>query len=211
MSERPDKREVIEGILDQARKEADKILSDAESMTKVRRQTLESRADRIVSEAEERAEKESDRLTKKTDAAISAENRRASLSLEQQIYRRIIDVVRARFHELVGDDLYDEVLTGWIAEAAIGLGATEATVRVSARETDAAERVVEDAAETASTALGFTCSLSIDDSNPAPRQGVIATSADGETAYNNQLETRIARYETQIRSIVTSEVLEAET
>lgn len=205
-----DSHEVISGILEQAKAEAKKIRDDASSTATVRRQALSTRVERIHSESDERAKAEIQRIKRRYRAARQVEERRARLRLEQKVYSDVLDGVRKRLEALVEQPEYDEILKGWIAEAAIGLGAPEARVRVSAAETACAERVLPDAESTAASILGTSCSLSLDKDQPLPQQGVVALSLDGSTAFNNQLDTRLARYEPQLRAIVTEEVLEPE-
>jgi vacuolar-type H+-ATPase subunit E/Vma4 len=205
-----DSHEVISGILEQAKAEAQKIRDDASSTAKVRRQALSTRVERIHSESDDRAEAEIQRIERRYRAARQVEERRARLRLEQKVYSDVLDGVRKRLEALVAQPEYDEILKGWIAEAAIGLGCTEAQIRVSAAETACAERVLPDAESTAASILGISCSLSLDKGHPLRQQGVVAVSLDGSTAFNNQLDTRLARYEPQLRAIVTEEVLEPE-
>ena len=44
--------------------------------------------------------------------------------------------------------------------------------------------------------------ISLRDANPLKRQGVVVTAADGRTAYNNQVTTRIQRKEREIRMLI---------
>lgn len=205
-----DSEEVVSGILAEAKAEASKIEEDAQSMVEVRRQTLSTRLDRIRSDHQERARAEVERIERRYESAIAVEQRRAALRLEQEAYRVVIDGVNRRFAELAATSSYEEVLKGWIAESLIGLGVEEAVVRVSEAEGDCAERVLADASRTAGDFLGFQCTATLDRENPLPRQGVVAVSSDGETAYNNELATRLARYESKLRAIVAEEVLESE-
>lgn len=205
-----EKQDVIAGILEQARSEASQIVSDAETTVKVRRETLESRLQRIESDAAERAEREALKIRQKTDAAVAVERRRARLARQQRMYRTVVERVRTRFADMIGSPKYERVLEGWIAEAAIGLEADAATVRVSPSEQDAANRVLDGASDTAARFLGRECRLSLDTDNPTRMQGAVVTSSDGATAYNNQVETRIARFEPEIRSVLAESLPEAE-
>lgn len=205
-----DSQEVISGILEEAKQEASRIQEDAQSMAEVRRQTLSTRLDRIRSENRERAQAEVERIERRYEAAIAVEQRRAALRLEQEAYRLVLDGVRQRFDELLESPDYDAVLKGWIAEALIGLGVEAAAVRVSEPEKESAARVLSEASRIAGEYLGHACSASLDRENPLRRQGVVAISADGETAFNNELSTRLARYESRLRAIVAEEILESE-
>jgi vacuolar-type H+-ATPase subunit E/Vma4 len=205
-----DTEEVISGIISEAKAEASKIEEDARSMVEVRRQTLSSRLDRIRSDHQERARAEVERIERRYESAIAVEQRRAALRLEQEAYRVVLDDVKRRFAELVDSSSYDDVLRGWITEALIGLGVEEAVIRTSDAEEDCAERVLSDAARAAGEFLGFSCTASLDRQSPLSRQGVVAVSSDGGTAYNNELATRLSRYEPKLRAIVAEEILESE-
>jgi vacuolar-type H+-ATPase subunit E/Vma4 len=94
-------------------------------------------------------------------------------------------------------------LAGWITEAAIGLDAESAKVNTSEKERALInDQLLSDIAEKIHTHTGRHAILTLSDSQPLKSQGVVLTAANGRTAFNNQVKTRMLRKQREIRTVI---------
>ena len=206
---RTDPEQLVKGIEMGARTEADKLVADAERAVVQRQTAAEGQADRILQEAKQRAAEKVGRIERAAESAISVESRRVSLRVREQVVREMMDGVRSRIDESIGRSEYSDVLFGWIVEAAIGLNVGEASVSVSARERFLVDDGLLRRAEKEVKRLSDrSVSLTLSQETSSLEQGAILTAKGGRLAYNNQLRTRIERYDSEIRRIVYRELEE---
>jgi vacuolar-type H+-ATPase subunit E/Vma4 len=197
-----DQKQLADGILDEARAEAGKLLSEWETSRESRRTTLDQRIGNLETEAVQRIDREKKRIEDRTHAQIVMERRRAQLRLQDSVYRTVehgaIDGVR----QLIGDPGYDDILQGWISEACIGLGAERATITCSSPEKEAVSRVLSMALKQASAVTGKTVHVTLSNEEPLTDQGIVLISEDGKTGFSNLVNDRIRRRRGAIRRIV---------
>ena len=204
-----DPADLIASIEIEARGEADKVLAEAEKTAAEQRDSAEQQAARITREAEEKAAEKIIRLKKAAESAISVENRRISLGLREKIFEDLISSVRSRFGGMIEEKDYKDVLLGWIVEAAIGLNVAEADVTLSKRDRSvASDGLLREAEKEVKGLTDRSTRLSFSTGDTSLDQGVILTSRDGRLAFNNQLLTRLKRYDSEIRRIVFKELTE---
>ncbi len=194
---------LIEEILSEAKKKADLIIKDAES-----------RAEKIISEAEDRASVEAeaehrlllgklDRIKDKEESAKRNIDRLTELKCMDSAYKAVMDNVSSEFKKISSTAEFSDVLVSWIAEASLGLGRKEAKVAfssaspVSEEDLRKAEKLVKDM-------TGSDVCLSLDNER-IDGIGVVLTSLDGKISYNNQLDTRLRRFQRDIRKIIQEE------
>lgn len=194
---------LIRGILDDARKKADEIISSADA-----------EASSIVKEAELRAEKEKSSAEKsyalrleqiklREESARRNIDRLSELKNLDTAYKEIMAEAESRIAAKMAEPSFSDVLVDWIAEAAIGLDRKEAKVAFSVKTpvTDGMLRAAEDKVR---ELTGAAVRLSIDPIRIGGA-GVMLSSLDGKVSYNNQLEVRIRRYQRDIKRIVQEE------
>jgi len=90
-----------------------------------------------------------------------------------------------------------------VVEAAIGLGADEAEVNASPDELrliDAA--FLKEARDKVKELVLRKVTVTRSASTPLLLQGIVMSSADGRTAYNNQIRTRLLRNQSAIRKLI---------
>jgi vacuolar-type H+-ATPase subunit E/Vma4 len=194
--------EIIQGILADARTEAERILREARESVEVRRRGLEERERGIRAEAAERAEREETRIRERTDRAIAQEERHARLALEERMHAAVQEEARRRLAKLAERDGYAAILRGWIVEAGIGLAAAQAVVRCSESERLACERALPDAEAQLAELTGRPVSLRLDTDGRLVEQGVVLTDPSGELAFGNRVSDRLRRYDAEIRRAV---------
>jgi len=197
-----DQVQLTDEILEQARGEAQNILSEWESSRKNRKGELEKRLAKIAAEAEERIAREKERIDGRAEARIAMERRRAELRLRDSVYRRVEETARERMGQLIGDHEYDAILEGWIVEGCVGLGAQRAVINSSSQEREIVARVLPDAVKQASRLAGSEIEVAVSEDDPIVGQGIVLVSDDGRTGYSNRVADRIRRRRGVIRRIV---------
>ena len=200
--------ELIRHMLQTAEEEAGSIREEAEKSIADRRRTLEERIVRIRREAEERIAAESERMRVRADATIDLERNRARLRKESRIYRMVGDRVRQAFRERRDEADYGDVLKTWIIEAALGLGAPEATVAASEEDRETVRRVLPEAERELADAHGAKVKLSPDEEIVVPGQGVMLRNVPPSMAYSNTVDDRLRRYGSEVRALIYRRMIE---
>jgi vacuolar-type H+-ATPase subunit E/Vma4 len=194
---------LIEGIVQDASREAEKVLADAKKSASDRRKVADSQAAAIRKEGEELARRQAEEIASSQERTIAVELRRTRLRLREEMIARTLEGVRARLAALVGKPEYRQILADWITEAAIGLNAPGAEVNASKVERELIDnRLLRDAEKQVLKESGVEVALTLAEAPPHSLQGVTLTASDGRTAFNNQVETRLLRYQSEIRKII---------
>jgi vacuolar-type H+-ATPase subunit E/Vma4 len=131
------------------------------------------------------------------------ETRRMGLKVREQVSRRTIEDASRKLAGMVGQPGYRSVLQGWVVEAVLGLNVPEAEVLASGPEMKQIDDTLLREAEREVEALsGAPVRLRRSSAQPLAGQGVVVTSLDGRTAFNNQVVTRMERYQSDIRKLI---------
>ena len=195
-------RALISGIESDARKEADKILGEAKKRASELRMYTEKQIESILREAEEKARTQSEAIKKKVLSGVEIEVKRKSLYLKEKIFSEVLSRVKEEFKSLIQTQSYRTVLLNWIVEAAVGLGVDEAIVSTSKNEQHLIdEELLRRAEKQVSDILGKNVKLRLS-RNSGTQQGIVLTASDGRTAFNNQVATRLLRYQQKIRDLI---------
>ncbi len=200
--EQKDKKRLIEGILDDARKEAGKIRKEADRSIEDRKKSVDVSIKRACQDAEERAKNQIAEIERQTEVAVSSAERRQELRLQKEVSAHVENEVKKRLADLVDTPRYEQIVTGWIVEAAIGLNVPEAIVHASKRELPIVEKVLPEAEKTVGRLTGRSITLRLETENPETAQGILLADVDGKTAFNNQVSTRLLRYRNRIRTMI---------
>ena len=194
---------LIRGILDDARKKADEIISSADA-----------EASSIVKEAELRAEKEKSSAEKsyalrleqiklREESARRNIDRLSELRNMDASFKKVRDEVDARIENLAKEGKLSSHLISWIVEAVIGLDRKSAVVSFSPRAVVTKE-MLDEASTIVKRMTGSSVTLSLDD-KMIGEIGVVVTSLDGKVSYENVVSVRIRRYLKEIRKIIQEE------
>ncbi len=195
-------RALISGIENDARKEADKILGEAKKRAEELRMYTEKQVESILREAEEKARSQSEAIKKKVLSGVEIEVKRKFLYLKEKIFSEVLSRVKEEFKNLIQTPSYRTVLLNWIVEAAVGLGVAEAIVSTSKNEEHLIdEELLRRAEKQVSDILGKNVKLRLS-RNSGTQQGIVITASDGRTAFNNQVATRLLRYQRKIRDLI---------
>ena len=199
--------ELIKGIENDARNEAQSIIAAAEEIAVNRRTSGKLQLDSIMKEAQESAKQRVIEIRRNNGSTIVMETSRLRLKVRDQIINQILKLVKEGLRKMTGTPEYTAVLQNWIMEAAIGLNLDRASVNASEIERDRIDGQTLKRAEKELKALtGREIRLEIASEPPLPGQGIVLTSPDKRIAFNNQVATRLLRYQSEIRKMISREL-----
>ncbi|MCP4452698.1 MAG: hypothetical protein GY809_14645 [Planctomycetes bacterium] len=199
------KEALISSIETDAQAELEKIVQAARDRAAEKMAYTVKKAGAIVQEARDKAAVQADEIKRRITSSVDLEIKRRSLHVQnvivQDVQDRVIEAMAAKAKAKTAK--YAKTLEGWIVEAAAGLGATFALVNASARERKLLTKaVLARAAAQVKTQTGSAVTLSLSEAEPLALQGVVLTSDDGRTAFNNQVKTRLSRNQRQIKRLI---------
>jgi vacuolar-type H+-ATPase subunit E/Vma4 len=186
-----EKAALIAGILEDARIEEEK------------RKYAEQKIESLLKDAEEKAEEQAKIIKRKMLSGVELEIKRLSMRTQDSIIQDILNRVETKLNTLIGNEGYRSILTDWITEAAIGLDAESANVNATEKERVMIDNeLLTKASQKAHKLTGKQVALTLSDESPLKIQGVVLTAADGRTAFNNQIKTRMQRCQRDIRRMI---------
>jgi vacuolar-type H+-ATPase subunit E/Vma4 len=198
-----DKAALISDIESDARAEAAGILKEAEAQAADKKRYAQQQVESILNEARVKARDRAEAIQKKAAWAAQREVKRRSLRRRADVLQDVLDRVEKRLAAMIDDGEYRSSLVNWIAEAAVGLGASRAEVNASEKERAMIDdRLLSEAAEKVRTTTGAQVALGLSASPPLAAQGVVLTASDGRTAFNNQVTTRMLRSRREIHAMI---------
>jgi len=198
-----EKAALISGIETDARAEEEKIIKEAENQAAEKRKYAEKKVESLLNDARKKAEEQAETARKKIISAAEREVKRCSMRVKDAVMQKIMDRAEKKLSSMTGDENYRSVLVNWITEAAVGLGVESA--RISASEKERAlinDHMLSEVARRIQKQTGRQTSLTLSDAKPLQSQGVVLTAADGRTAFNNQVRTRVLRKQREIRTLI---------
>ena len=194
---------LVNGILADARKKADEIMSKASGDAASILADAEERARKGV-EAEERSlDLRLEQIRLRKESARKSLDRISELRSLDSSYAEVMDEVSRRLDRMTSQPEFRSVLISWIAEAVIGLDRKEAKVAFS-EKTPVTPDMLRDAEAEVLRRTGASVSLS-EDPERLSEGGVSVSSLDGKVSYNNQLPVRIRRFQRDIKRIIQEE------
>ncbi|MFP4267405.1 MAG: V-type ATP synthase subunit E [Spirochaetaceae bacterium] len=206
--ERAEEDKLLDGIAEEAQREADTILGEAEKQAREIMKGAKEKAEKIVADAEERGLEEAETIKAGNRRAVETEQRKIRLKSEEKLFAETLEIVRSRLKELQGDEGYPDIVQGWIAEAALGLGAEKAEVNGSVEERKYLNESLLGRAEEEVDSRGGGVKLSVSGKDPLSGQGVVLEEPDGRLFFDNRVEARLKRYAPQVRRMIYEEIQE---
>ena len=198
-----EKADLISGIEEDARIEEEKILKDSENQAAEKRKYGEKKIESLLNDAREKAREQAGIVKKKIISGVELEAKRLSMRIQDALIQDIMDRVEKKLGSMIDDPNYRSVLINWMTEAAVGLGADSAEVNASERERMIIDdALLSEAGRNVFELTGKQIALSLSDAPPLKDQGIVLTAADGRTAFNNQVKTRIRRRQRNIRTMI---------
>jgi vacuolar-type H+-ATPase subunit E/Vma4 len=197
------KAELISGIESDARIEEEEIIKEAEKRAAEKRKYSEKKVEALLNDARSEAQRQTKAVKEKILSAVDLELKRHSTSVRSDLVQEVMDRIEDKLASMVGDEYYRSVLINWIAEAFIGLGAEAAQINTSEKERAFIDdRLLSQVKEKIHTQTNKQAQLKLSDAEPLKSQGVVLTAADGRTAFNNQVKTRMMRKQREIQMLI---------
>ncbi len=198
-----DRSELISGISNDARQEAQRIIEDAEKTASDKQMSKDMQINAITKDTDKKIAQQVGVIEKNSISAISVERKRVALKIREKIINNVIDRVREKIRDKADSPAYPEIIRSWILEAAIGLGEEEAIVNGSVKELEImTENYLRETEKKYHVLTGGKIKLIKSDKNPLFAQGVVLSSRNNKTAFNNQVPTRLLRYQAEIRKAI---------
>jgi vacuolar-type H+-ATPase subunit E/Vma4 len=201
------KLELIKGIEKDAQEEARRIVDEAQKETEDRNKAARVQEESILKEAKNKAQAQAEAIDRLNKSTIHVETRRIVLKKRGEILKDIMSRVEQRLAGKIGEKGYKDLLVNWIVEAAMGLNAEQAVVNASREERKLIARDVLQAAESKIEAfINKKVELTVSTEAEPVAQGVILYTTDKTMAFNNQIPTRLLRYQSEIRKLIFDEL-----
>jgi vacuolar-type H+-ATPase subunit E/Vma4 len=191
---------LFEGILEGARAEAAAIVARARQESELISSSNRKKIDDAIEQEKRAARQRIAQIKRQEESALRNLERRHAVSHGQRLRGAALELVAVKMAALVGTDEYRETLVRWIAEAAIGLDRPEAIVNCSFREQIDAD-MLRSGERLVKETTGRDVSLHFGGAI-LTGQGIEVTSTDGKVAYNNQVSTRLVRFERHLKELM---------
>jgi vacuolar-type H+-ATPase subunit E/Vma4 len=198
-----EKAALISGIETDARAEQEKIIKEAETQAAEKRKYSEKKIESLLDEARTKAQEQAEAAKNKIISTAEREVKRRSMHIRDTVMQDIMKRVEEKVGSMTGDENYRSTLIDWLAEAAIGLDAESARVNASSEELKLIDdKLLSEATERVRKQTGGQVELTLSGAEPLKYQGVVLTAADGRTAFNNQVKTRMLRNKREIQTLI---------
>jgi vacuolar-type H+-ATPase subunit E/Vma4 len=198
-----EKAALILGIEKDAGAEREKIVEEARTQAAEKKKYSEKKIESLLDEAREKAQEQAEAAKKKIISTAEREVKRRSMRIRDTVMQDIMARVESKLASKTGDESYRAVLIGWLAEAAVGLDAKSARVNASPEELKLIDdRVLSEVSRRVRKQTGRQIELILSGAKPLKSQGVVLTAADGRTAFNNQVRTRMQRNKREIQMLI---------
>lgn len=198
-----EKAALISGIETDARAEQEKIIKEAQTQVAEKRKYSSKKIESLLDEARTKAQEQAEAAKNKIISTAEREVKRRSMHIRNTVMQDILDRVEKKLGSMTGDENYRSTLIGWLTEAAIGLDTESAHVNASPEELKLIDgKMLSEVTERVRKQTGGQVELTISDAEPLQSQGVILTAADGRTAFNNQVKTRMLRNRREIQTLI---------
>ncbi len=197
------KEALISSIETDAQTEVEKILQEARDRAQEKMVYTQKKVESILQDARDKVAEQADAIKRKIISSMDLEIKRRSLQVQNVIVADIQDRVISAMASKVKTAKYTKMLEAWIVEAAVGLGAESALVNASAREQKLlTQAMLDKAVAQVKKQTGQAMTLTLSKAKALEQQGVVLTSEDGRTAFNNQVKTRLLRNQRQIKRLI---------
>lgn len=194
--------EFLDVIVEDAQKTAETVLKEAEAAAEVKRKSAREEMAKINAFFAEKTESEKQRVEKSSRNNIEMENRRTALVLREQVIADSIQEAVEKVKEFASSPQYKDVMRQLLTEAVYGIGKPDLIVSISAAEANVVTQPALDQwAQELSKEIGVSLKLEL-----APlrlrKQGIMLSDREGRVVYDNLFETRLIRYQSEIRKAV---------
>ena len=202
-----DDNKLLQSIIEQAEKDAERVLERAEQTIKEKESAFNSSLGRIQQETDRKIAERLQELKKRSDSAVMSEKRRQRLRKREFINAEIRRLFMEKIKKMIGTPEYDLFLAKLIAEGALAVNDDIAVVKCSFTER-ITDSILSRASEIIRQYTGKEIKLVLSESHPLTGQGITVESENGRIAYNNQIETRLRRFDEDIKGVISKWITE---
>ena len=194
---------LIASIESDVQAEEAKILQDAVEQVSQREQYTDKKIESMSNEARQKAAGQGEMIRSKAISQAELEIKRRRLRARNEIICRIMSMVEQKLGLMISNDMYREVLIGWIVEAALALNINTATISASAEERAVIDESLIDEVQARIQQSGSrSMTIRLADEPASALQGIILTTENGRMAYNNQVKTQLLRRQRDIQRLI---------
>lgn len=194
---------LVSGMEQEAQQEADKVIAGAQKEAERKILYTERQVESILNEAAKRAEAQAEKVRQQALSGVAVEAKRRSMNIQEDMHREVLHRAVSRIEKIADTDDYREVLLGYIVEAAVGLDVSAARVNAAEHERSMITReLLVEAEKRVKKVTGKNVRLALSGEPPLRKQGVVLTSKDNRTAYDNRIDTRLMRKSEEIRQYI---------
>lgn len=194
-------QKLIDSIINQAEKDSISTIAKAEEEAALKFKSLDRRIEDLKKETDSRIAEKLQEIKVRTDSAVKTEKRRQKLKNLDSLNSEIKKIFFSKIKNLIGTDEYNRFLSKLIAEGAVAVGGKRVFVNHSILE-NIDEKIINEASELTKKLTGKKIEILISDKERLPAQGIIVESEDGRIAYNNLIETRLRRFEEDVKGVI---------
>ena len=191
---------LLDGIIEQADKGAQKRIEDAKANAQAILAEAEGRIEAQKSVLERELAQRLKLIELRLETNKASARRRSILAEVDERYQAVMERVIERFDAKT----VSAHLSQWIAEATLGLDLREAKVAFS-RKAPVTEEHLKKATALIAKATGAEVTLHLE-SRQLSGLGVVVSSMDEAVSFNNQVEIRLRRFDRVIRSLIQEHV-----
>jgi len=186
---------LAQAILQEARDEAAQVKADAQAKADEIRNRAQAQAESERKAVLDRANEDVDRL--RGQAAASAQLKARTLQLEhrEQLLEKVFDAAQKKLSSVKQRSDYDTVAVKLLREALTQLAVDSAEIHVDDATKKALEAHLDDISKELKVQLNMGSALK-------EGTGVVLDAANGKIHYDNTLETRLNRLQSELRSSV---------
>jgi V/A-type H+/Na+-transporting ATPase subunit E len=198
---------LLEGILSEARDEAQKLIDEATAQAKKKKAAAESQSRSILEDAQRRAGEQRAAIMKSAESSTAAEVRRITLRGREALFDKVITRLKEEIAALSRGEEYASILKGWIIEAVLGLGTADGLIEAPERERSIiTPAFLKDAAGEIQKLSGREVTLSLAETKAVGGPGIIVYNKERTLAFDNRLEARISRCRRDLIRIVSDDL-----
>ena len=211
MTQAGEKR-LIDKIVQMAETEVAQIISEAENEAEeFKKETVQkaaSEAQDIINRGTQEAKREKQRII--ADARLKA--KRKKMSMQEQLMKESFEKATTYLQELFtkGKDAeydYTIIMTSFIKEAAEIIGGHSLQLSFNEKDKKNFEPLLPRISENVSQALGRNVTLTVSDKTISTLGGVNVKGEDGMVGVDNTIESRLSRFNEQLKAEVTKTLL----
>jgi vacuolar-type H+-ATPase subunit E/Vma4 len=196
---------ILDGVRAGMEAELARLEEASAALEKAKLAEAEARAKELAAESDARLAAQATAISAAAESASALESRKRWLALRGDLVREVEGRARLVLASFVHDASYPGLLRDWIVEAALGLGAEEAIVELSAEERPLVDESLLLSAMAEAKALGGVA-VRLSKSEGGGGQGVRLVAADGRRAFDNRVEARFRRRRAAIERLVQEEL-----